>query len=781
MDDNYIFTDAYAPPSSYYKKDYRRPSIIRSEFTRKKAMSATPEPPPPMKRKSTIVEGGTSSKHVVMIDVEEVKNEILSQEDTDGDCQITVLDLGPKSIRLPTLSSLGHKKIEIRGTYMISNLLQEIGIAQSMGRKCVLIDTDRLNENPVKRLVRMIRTVFWDGLTRKMDVDGIERIVKDPKNRNNSNDMIVYVPHSDEEAYVYYNRMKDSRPDLRLRIVKLPKQITPEYVKSINNQFGILSLAANIGHEGTGPKGVGRSYDPIPFVVPGGRFNELYGWDSYFIILGLLIGQKIDLAKGIIDHFVYEINYYDKILNANRSYYLTRSQPPFLTDMALKVFEKFESPSKKDLEWLKTVFIACIKEYYIVWMSKPRYDPITGLSRFHPTGIGMPPETEATHYDHVFKPYADKLHLSIEEYSDKYNSGEIKEPELDVYFIHDRAVRESGHDTTYRLDKKCADLVTVDLNSLLYKYETDIAYVIKKYFGGKLEFLADFKAENSQAIYIAQNGYSTTEVNLNGKEKSEEMCSEFDRCHVSTFNEQDSGYINSSKRCDKNGSNGDKVWYRLVECADTWIKRSKERKERMDKYLWNPEKNFYFDYNIKKKRQSNYESATALYPLWAGCCSTDEQSDKLINQAMKLLKVTGGLLSGTLKSRGEISLSRPNRQWDYPFGWAPHQIMAWYGLIKYGRIDISRELAYRWLYVIMNSYVDYNGVVPEKFDVVSITHKVNVEYGNVGTDFKLVSLEGFGWMNSSIEIGLSIMTPSMRKALASLTHPDKLPQKLLSS
>ena len=56
----------------------------------------------------------------------------------------------------------------------------------------------------------------------------------------------------------------------------------------------------------------------------------------------------------------------------------------------------------------------------------------------------------------------------------KYDEGEIKEPELDDYILHDRAVRESGHDTSYRLDKKAADLATVDLNSLLYKVGVDL-------------------------------------------------------------------------------------------------------------------------------------------------------------------------------------------------------------------------------------------------------------------------------------------------------------------
>jgi neutral trehalase len=76
------------------------------------------------------------------------------------------------------------------------------------------------------------------------------------------------------------------------------------------------------------------------YVVPGGRFNEMYGWDSYFIQLGLLKNSEIELAKDMTDKFHYEIRQYGKVLNANRTYYLTRSQPPFLTEMLLGVYRQ---------------------------------------------------------------------------------------------------------------------------------------------------------------------------------------------------------------------------------------------------------------------------------------------------------------------------------------------------------------------------------------------------------------------------------------------------------
>jgi alpha,alpha-trehalase len=87
-------------------------------------------------------------------------------------------------------------------------------------------------------------------------------------------------------------------------------------------------------------------------------------------------------------------------------------------------------------------------------------------------------------------------------------------------------------------------------------------------------------------------------------------------------------------------------------------------------------------------------------------------------------------------------------------------------------IYISSNILLFLLKRITKSFVDFNGVVPEKYDVVSLTHKVQVEYGNVGVDFKYVPREGFGWMNASYQIGLTLMTIQMKRALGTCTSPD---------
>ena len=126
-----------------------------------------------------------------------------------------------------------------------------------------------------------------------------------------------------------------------------------------------------------------------------------------------------------------------------------RSQPPFLTDLALQVYRRLDPMRGSENKiWLRGVIQSAIHEYHSVWMSSPRLDPVSGLSRFRPDGLGIPPETEASHFTHILKPFAEKHGISVNEFIQRYDDGDVKEPDLDTYFLHDRAVRESGHDTT---------------------------------------------------------------------------------------------------------------------------------------------------------------------------------------------------------------------------------------------------------------------------------------------------------------------------------------------
>ncbi|BEJ11838.1 hypothetical protein CspHIS471_0202980 [Cutaneotrichosporon sp. HIS471] len=649
-----------------------------------------------------------------LVDVEETMRLVLAQEDTDDNCQISIYDSGPKLISLGTASSNAYRSWDVRGNYMLTNLLAELALARDYGRRFIVLDEERLAENPIDRLSRMIKNSFWNHLTRRIDEQGIEIAAVDPKNRSRVNHPIIYIPHGEDEMFEHYQEISRNRPHLKLEVVQLPKHCDdPEYVKSLNERPGILALAMKKNEAG--------KLEALPFVVPGARFNEMYNWDSYFIALGLLVDDRLDLAMSIMEHFIFQIKHYNKILNGNRTYYLCRAQPPFMTDLALQIFNNIDQSDPKNVAWLKRAIQAAIKDYHVYWCSEPALHVETGLSRYRPKGLGIPPETEASHFTHILQPYAEKNRLSVNDFIEAYNDGTIKEPELDDYFQHDRAVRESGHDTTYRFEGKCADLATIDLNSLLYKYEIDIANAIAAVFKEDLELEDEFDLSPWPMTREAFDG---------PREKS------------------------TSRK----------------QTAAEWYERARVRKERIDKYCWNEGQGAYFDWNCKKGRQERYLSATTFWPMWAGCAD-EQQALRLVHVALPKLEAPGGLLSGTEESRGPIGLDRPNRQWDWPTGWAPHQIMAWVGLERYGFSGEANRLSYRWAFMIALCFASFSGIVVEKWDVAALSHMVEAEYGNQGMAVRYINREGFGWTNASLQIALQFITTGMRRGIANLVPP----------
>lgn len=609
--------------------------------------------------------------------------DLLAQEDLDNDKRITIDDVGPKIF---DIIQINGKKHTIEGTYFLSNLLQELALLIREGNDSVgTILLDTIFEEPSHRISRLIKDIYWDNLTRNMDKEGLLKVLSDEKVTQDF--FYIYVPFKDKKAYEYYTHLSKEIP--KIEVVQLPENITPEFALTINNQPGLLSLA--LVEKNKLIKGE-------PFVVPGGRFNEMYGWDSYFESVGLLLDKKFNLVKGMIENFEYQINHYGKILNANRSYYLTRTQPPFYSSM----IKEYIGYAKPKLTWVSEKLSTAIYEYENVWMVEGKRCTSNGLNRYYAEGIGFVFETEEGHFKEIIEFYSKKLKIPYKEFENKYKKREISVPELDEYFLHDRSLRESGHDTSNRLVNKCANLNTVDLNSLLYKYETDFAELIKTYFNG--EFTS------------SQN-----------KKYSENY----------------------------------------------WLEKAENRKKLIDSNLWNQDKGMYFDFDFKKQQLTDFESATAFYPLWANVASI-KQANALVSNLLPLLKCKGGVVSCSEKSRGIIDENNPGRQWDYPYGWAPHQMMIWRGLIQYNFKSEAKELAYRWLWLITKNAVNYNGTIAEKYDVINCTHKVATEYGNVGTNFAYIPDGGFGWMNASYQYGMSILSKKLIKKLNDLVDPDEL-------
>lgn len=172
---------------------------------------------------------------------------------------------------------------------------------------------------------------------------------------------------------------------------------------------------------------------PKPYLVPsyaeGHEFdyNELYYWDSYFMVQGMLDEEHKELVMGILENLIYLFKRFRIIPNGSQLYYVSRTQPPFLTSFIFDVYTAYNLDEK----WLREMISVAQDEYETVWMG-------------------------------TRKPNARQVYQGLSRY-------------YDFNYLHDIAEAESGWDMTPRFSRKALNYLPVDLNALLYKYETDFA------------------------------------------------------------------------------------------------------------------------------------------------------------------------------------------------------------------------------------------------------------------------------------------------------------------
>ncbi|HUL34334.1 MAG TPA: trehalase family glycosidase [Candidatus Eisenbacteria bacterium] len=456
------------------------------------------------------------------------------------------------------------------------------------------------------------------------------------------------------------------------------------------------------------------------YVVPGGRFNEMYGWDSYFIILGLLRDARLDLAQGMVDNFLFEVEHYGAVLNANRSYYLTRSQPPFLTSMVLAVYDAQETPEPEKRAWLAKAYELAVKDHEF-WTVQPHLAGNTGLSRYYDFGEGPAPESvqdETGHYRDVAAYFlahpetgqeltrVSKSDRAAAKVSGKIYSVQVCDPAHSVakatcsssddialtadFYKGDRSMRESGFDISFRFGPYGARtqyFAPVGLNSLLYKEEKDLQ---------RISEILGHKEESAQ-----------------------------------------------------------------------WKLRAAQRRANIQKYLWDPRRGLYFDYDFQKQKQSSYEYLTAFYPLWVGA-ATKEQASVIVKN-LSTFERPGGLA---------MSPYETGAQWDSPYAWAPCQLIADDGLRRYGLWQDADRLSYNFLSMVLENF-RRDGTIREKYNAVTRSSETQVSAGY------RVNVVGFGWTNGVFLQLLSELSPSLVNQLAGkekaaiIFHPR--PSVLLSS
>jgi alpha,alpha-trehalase len=429
----------------------------------------------------------------------------------------------------------------------------------------------------------------------------------------------------------------------------------------------------------------GLLYLPHRYVVPGGRFNEMYGWDSYFIIRGLLRDKRVELAQGMVENFFFEIEHYGAVLNANRTYYLTRSQPPFLTSMILDVYDAKKEAGKEDRAWLETAYGYAVRDHNL-WTREPHLAGSTGLSRYFDFGTGPAPESLKDETGHLAQVAA--YFLSHPEVGRPYliqkKSGDAAETAIGPlfamqvcettattmaksdcasaggvslsadYYKGDRSMRESGYDISFRFGPygvATHHYAPVCLNSLLYKSEEDLARMAE----------------------------------MLGKKKE----------------------------------------------AAEWHERAKKRKHAIQKYLWNAKSGMFFDYDFTTQKQSEYQYVTTFLPLWTGL-ATQEQAAAVVKN-VGIFERPGGLMMSPYETGG---------QWDAPYAWAPNQLMADDGIRKYGFTEVADRVSYAFLSNVLENF-RRDATIREKYNAVTRSSETAVTAG-----YKM-NIVGFGWTNAA--------------------------------
>jgi alpha,alpha-trehalase len=522
------------------------------------------------------------------------------------------------------------------------------------------------NDQGLKPILNYISTA-WDTLTRSM-TDCAS--VVDPKIKVAP---VLYLP----AGFVEPPTLQKLTANCNVRVEHLPFEI---------HRLGEIDTAKIQPH--------GLLYLENKYVVPGGRFNEMYGWDSYFIIRGLLRAGRVELARGMVDNFFFEIEHYGAMLNANRTYYLTRSQPPFLSSMFVDVYQAVQKDGgHPDKAWLERAYADLSKDYGM-WTREPHVAGETGLSRYYDFGEGPPAEAvqdESGFYRKVSQFFflhpgeADNYVVDTTPSSNHTGSNQnIVPPPVagaqyslqvcDVpltmaraeceknkqfklsadYYKGDRSMRESGFDVSFRFGafgSATHHYAPVCLNSLLYKTEKDLEQI--------------------------------------------------------------------------------SIWLGHADDAKIWSRRAGERKKLITHYLWNDEKGLFFDFDFVMKRMSQYKYASTFYPLWAGLATPEQAKAVLAN--LKVFERPGGI---------PMSTDDTGAQWDLPYGWGNIEMVVIDALRHYGFNADADRVSYEFLSTVAENF-RRDGNIREKYNVVTRSSEAHVELGYE------MNVVGFGWTNAA--------------------------------
>ena len=326
---------------------------------------------------------------------------------------------------------------------------------------------------------------------------------------------------------------------------------------------------------------------PNPYIVPGGRFREVYYWDSYFTMLGLKESGEAKTIEDMVSNFAYMINTYGHIPNGNRSYYLSRSQPPFFALM-VELLAEINGDAVYD------TYLPALEKEYQYWMTGSE-KLATGVANLRVVKLADGnllnrywddldiPRQESYREDVETADKTVKANMAGTTFKNENQKEKAAEQMRSEIFRHLRSGAASGWDFSSRwfADKKSITTIQtthylpVDLNCLLYQLELTLK-------------TAYAKSKSSKSDVTAKN----------------------------------------------------------LALAGQFDKRAKDRKKAIEQYCWNESAGIYADYNFVSQKVNDQVNMSGMFPLFfqvADRVRAEKEQKAVIRDLMK----DGGFLTTT--------------------------------------------------------------------------------------------------------------------------------------
>lgn len=425
---------------------------------------------------------------------------------------------------------------------------------------------------------------------------------------------------------------------------------------------------------------------PYPFFIPGGRFREVYYWDSLWIVHGLIASDMLESAMGVVRNLLYLVQVVGFVPNGNRVYYLNRSQPPVLPEAVKAVFDALSTNNKKCL-WLEECVPILTKEYD-TFMACRRANLTDNNGEQTPLCV-YNVDTNKPRPESYKEDVETAVQASLKRSDSKSRIGPCLDEVSNLMFAND-----SGKSEQMYCDLASGAESGWDFSS--------------RWFGSDKRGLSSIRT--SKIIPACLNSILLL---------SEKNIADFHRfLHEQTGDEDHAQECNRFKAAAKN------------------------RSAAMNEHMWCSVTKMWRDFDLEKKVQTDSESAAGLMPLWARIWEDsewclDDAKDLIAALEESVLYQPGGLATTTRTS---------HEQWDFPNTWAPLADVVVDGLNALhrdfptcGAANLAREIALRTLRVMYQGWAKEN-VMHEKYNALEAD-------GTRGEGGEYEPQTGFGWSN----------------------------------